>query len=76
VSQTVVPEICPRSRIIGLVTLSAVTGIAVLAIRDNISWAVVIVAIVVTIVSVVIVSVVSAVTVSESTANSQPSDKP
>jgi hypothetical protein len=76
VSQTVIPEICPRSRIIGLVTLSAVTGVAVLATWDNIRWAAVIVAIVVTIVSVVIVSVVTAVAVSESTASSQPSDKP
>jgi hypothetical protein len=30
-SQTIIPEICPRSRIVRLVTLGAVTGIAALA---------------------------------------------
>jgi hypothetical protein len=72
--QTIIPEICPRSRIIRPVTLSAV--FAVLATCDNISWPAVVPAIVVTIVGVVIVSVVFAIAVSEGAANSQPSGKP
>jgi hypothetical protein len=73
--QTVILEIGPGSRIVRLVTLGTVAGIAVLA-SDDIRWAAVVVAtIVVTIASVVIVSVVSAVAVSECTANCQTASK-
>jgi hypothetical protein len=64
-SQAIVPEICPGSRVERLVPLSAIARIITLAARDDIGWAAVIVVIVVIIVGVV-VSVIPAVAVSQS----------